>query len=109
MPRLRILLDECVDRRLAGHIKDHTVSTVPEMGWSGLSNGDLLSRAQSEFDVFLTTDRNLSYQQNLSRFAVAIAVIHAPTNRLDELIPLIPALLEALPTMQPGTPTVIGS
>jgi len=109
LPRLRILLDECVDRRLTDHIKDYTVRTVPEMGWSGLGNGDLLSRAQSEFDVFLTTDRNLSYQQNLSRFAVAIAVIHAPTNRLDDLIPLIPALLEALPTMPPGTSTVIGS
>ncbi len=109
MPRLRIVLDECIDRRFTGHIKDFAVRTVPEMGWSGLSNGELLSRAQSEFDVFLTTDRNLSFQQNLSLFALAIAVMHAPTNRLDELIPLIPALLEALPTMQPGTSTEISS
>ena len=107
MPRLKILLDECVDRRLASHIVDHAVATVPEKGWAGLSNGELLEKAQAEFDVFLTTDRNLAYQQTLARFELAIAVLHAPTNRLDELIALLPALFEALPELRTGEATII--
>lgn len=90
MPRCRIVLDECVDRRLADHIPDHDVVSVPERGWSGLGNGELLEKAQAEFDVFLTTDRNLSYQQNLARFEIAIAVFQAPTNRLEDLVVTYP-------------------
>ena len=107
MPKLRILLDECVDRRLADHIKDHSVSTTPEMGWGGLSNGELLTLAQAHFDIFLTTDRNLQHQQNLSKFDVAVIVLHAPSNRLDDLLPLIPALYSSLPNVRPGTCGVI--
>jgi hypothetical protein len=57
-----VLLDECVDRRLVADIQGHSVKTVPEAGWAALKNGDLLGRAQHEFDVFVTTDRNLAYQ-----------------------------------------------
>jgi len=109
LPRRRILLDECVDRRLADYIPDHDVTSVAERGWVGLSNGALLEKAQAEFDVFLTTDRNLSYQQNLSRFALAVAVLQAPTNRVDDLVPLIPTFLEALPTMPEREATIIRS
>jgi len=72
-----VLLDECVDRRLAGDIRGHDVKTVPEAGWAALKNGDLLRRAQHEFDVFITTDRNLPFQQDLSRFSVAVIVLRA--------------------------------
>ena len=60
---MKILLDECIDRRLARELKGHTVKTVPQMGWAGIKNGRLLAAAEKEFDVFVTVDRNLSFQQ----------------------------------------------
>lgn len=77
---MRILLDECIDRRLAKDIEGHEVRTVPQMGWAGIKNGDLLVRAQDQFDVFVTVDRNLSFQQNLPYFNIAVVVLQAPTN-----------------------------
>ena len=79
---MRVLLDECVDRRLAADIPGHDVQTVPEAGWAALKNGDLLSRAQHEFDALVTTDRNLPFQQDLSRFSLAIVVLRARSNRV---------------------------
>ena len=101
MPPLRILLDECVDARLAQHIGTGQVLTVPEIGWSGLENGELLKRAQAEFDVFLTTDRNLAFQQNLQEYAIAVVVLSARSNRLQDLLPLLPKVSEALPDVKP--------
>jgi hypothetical protein len=89
---VKILLDECIDRRLAKEIGDHEVVTVPQAGWAGIQNGDLLKRAQAQFDVFVTVDRNLSFQQHLSQFSIAVIVLHAPTNRLIDLRSLIPQL-----------------
>ena len=63
---MRVLLDECVPRRLKREFVGHDVKTAPEMGWASKKNGELLALAAVDFDVFLTTDRNLSYQQNLS-------------------------------------------
>ena len=91
---MRILLDECVDRRLAGDLTGHDVSTVPQMGWATISNGELLSLAEGQFDVFVTVDRNLCFQQNLPQFGVAVVVLHGATNRLADLRPLVPRLLE---------------
>lgn len=67
---MRVLLDECVDRRLAREIVGHEVTTVPEAGWAAVKNGDLLVLAEKSFDVFVTVDRNLSFQQSLPRFAM---------------------------------------
>jgi hypothetical protein len=67
---LKLLLDECVDRRFAGELPAHDVKTVPQMGWAGIKNGVLLTLAEAEFDVFITVDRNLSFQQNLPRFNI---------------------------------------
>lgn len=106
---VQILLDECVDRRLASHFTGHVVRTVPEMGWSGVKNGQLLTLAAGQFDVFLTVDRNLSFQQNLSRFAIAVLVLSAPSNRLADLLPLVPAALAVLPALANGTATVVGA
>jgi len=64
----RILLDECIDRLLAAALKPYQAKTVPKMGWAGCKNGQLLTRAQAEFDVFITVDRNLSFQQDVSRY-----------------------------------------
>jgi hypothetical protein len=93
---VRVLLDECVDRRLAADIREHHVKTVPEAGWAALKNGDLLSRAQHEFDALVTTDRNLPFQQDLSRFPIAIIVLRARSNRVVDLRLLVPELLMIL-------------
>ncbi len=94
---MRVLLDECVDRRLASAIRGHEVATVPDAGWSALQNGELLARAQGEFDVFVTVDRNLPFQQDLSRFSIAVVVLRAQSTRVSDLRELIPRLLAALP------------
>ena len=106
---MRVLLDECVDRRLAGDIQGHDVKTVPEAGWAALKNGDLLSRAQHEFDALVTTDRNLPFQQDLSRFSIAIIVLRAQSNRVADLRRLIPELLAALPVAKRGALTWVGA
>ncbi|HEV2763401.1 MAG TPA: DUF5615 family PIN-like protein [Pyrinomonadaceae bacterium] len=105
---MRLLLDECVDRRLAGDLHGHDVNTVPQMGWAGVKNGELLKLAEKEFDVFITVDRNLSFQQNLSGFGLAILVLHAASNRLADLRPLAPKILSALPTLEKGEASHVG-
>lgn len=102
---MRILLDECVDRRLARDIVGHDVTTVPEMGWATISNGDLLALVEGKFDVFVTVDRNLLFQQNLPRFDVAVMILHARSNRLKDMRPLIPKILELLPLAKRGEAT----
>jgi hypothetical protein len=74
---VRILLDECIDRRLAKGIVGHEVRTVPQMGWATIKNGELLTLAEDQFDVFLIVNRNLSFQQNLPRFNLAVMVLRA--------------------------------
>jgi PIN like domain len=87
---MRILLDECVPRPLRHELPGHDVRTVPEMGWAGKKNGELLQlMAQQAFEVFLTVDQNLRFQQNLSGAGVGIIVLVAPTNRLADLVPLM--------------------
>ena len=106
---MRVLLDECVDRRLAADIQGHDVKTVPEAGWAALKNGDLLSRAQHEFGALVTTDRNLPFQQDLSRFSIAVIVLRAQSNRVTDLRRLIPGLLAALPVARRGAVTWVGA
>jgi hypothetical protein len=105
---VRLLLDECIDRRLAKDLTGHEVRTVPQMGWAGIKNGALLTRAAKEFDVFITVDRNLSFQQNLPKFDIAVLVLHAPSNRLTDLRPLAPQMLSILPTLTKGQANHVG-
>ena len=72
------------------------------MGWQSRKNGELMELAAEQFEVFVTTDRNLSYQQNLSSHAIALLVLKAPSNRLADLRPIIPAVLKVLPFLKPG-------
>lgn len=109
MLTLRVLLDECIDRRLAREISGHDVYTAPEMGWSGLTNGELLSKAEKDFDVFVTVDRNLAFQQDLTRFSIAVVVLHGRSNRVQDLLQLVPKVLAALKDAQPGKAVTIGS
>ena len=100
---MRIFLDECIDWRLARDMVDHDVKTAGQMGWTTIKNGELLALASQQFDVFVTVDRNLAFQQNPGNFAIAILVLHARTNRLADLRPLIPNLLAAIGAAIPGT------
>ena len=74
---MKVLLDECVDSRFAGHIQTVEVHTVVGKGWAGITNGKLLALAQAEFDVFVTVDRNLSFQQHLPKFDIAVILLQA--------------------------------
>jgi len=99
---VRLLLDECVDRRLAREIRGHEVSTVSELGWAGIRNGELLVWASGRFDVFVTVDRNLAFQQSTTDLPVAVVILRARTNRLVDLKPLVPTLLDRLPNVKLG-------
>ena len=99
---MRVLLDECVPRALRKELPDHDVKTIGEAGWRGVKNGALLRLAAEEFDVLLTVDRNLEYQQNFSGLKLAVVVMEAESNDIAVLRPLMPAVREALPRAQPG-------
>jgi archaellum biogenesis protein FlaJ (TadC family) len=104
---LRILIDECVPRALKRHLRAHDVLTVAEAGFAGLKNGQLLRRAEGNFDAFITTDKSLQHQQNLSVWTMAFVLLRAVSNDIADLEPLIPELLKRLPEVIPGTLTVI--
>ena len=100
---MRLLLDESVPVKFRRSLPDHDVRTVVEMGWSGVKNGQLLALAAIEFDVFVTVDKNLPYQQNLAALPVAVMVLDAVSNELPALLSLVPALERALASMTPRT------
>jgi len=99
---VRVLLDECFDRRLAREIPGHDVSTARQRGWTAITNGELLALASKEFDVFVTVDGNLAFQQNIVSFSISVIVLAARTSRLADLRPLIPRLLIAIESVGPG-------
>jgi hypothetical protein len=105
---VKVFLDECVDWRLARDIVGHDVKTARQMGWTTVKNGALLTLASQHFDVFVTVDRNLSFQQNLDSFSVAVVVLRAKSNRLADLKPLVPSLLAAIDSAPPAAATFIG-
>ena len=106
---MRILIDECLPKKLKRELADHTVFMVQEKGWSGMKNGELLRIAENEFDVWVTADQNIEYQQNLSRFNIAVVVLVAPNNRLETLLPIILKLRKALLSIRPHQVVYIDS
>jgi hypothetical protein len=106
---LRVLVDECVDARFAPHIAGFETQTVLARGWSGISNGKLLALAQAEFDVFVTVDKNLSFQQHLPKFTIAVILMHCKSNRVQDLLQLLPALLDAIPKAPTGQVSHVGT
>ena len=106
---MKVFVDECVDWRLMRDLVGHEARSARQMGWLTVKNGELLAVAAKEFDVFVTVDRNLSFQQNLPAFAIAVIVLRAKSNRLADLRPLVPELLASLPRAKPGTVTHIGA
>lgn len=100
---MRVLLDEQLPRHLVREIRGHEVSTVQRWGWAGLKNGELLQvAADTGFQVLVTADRNLQFQQNLSRSRIGIILLIAPSNALEDLLPLVPNLLAAIPKTRAG-------
>ena len=79
------------------------------MGWSGAENGRLLTLAQQQFGAFVTVDRNLSFQQDLPAFDIAVIVLRARSNRFQDLLPLVPEILACLDGLQPGVPVFVPS
>jgi Domain of unknown function (DUF5615) len=104
---VRILFDECIDWRLSRAISGHDVKTVRQAGWSGIKNGELLTLASGRFDIFVTVDRNLTFQQNVGNLRIAVIVLHARTNRLADLLLLVPKLLTAIDAAEVGGVTTV--
>ena len=99
---MTILLDECLPKRLARLLAGHEVKTSRQMNWHGLSNGKLLAAADPHFDVFLTVDKNLVHQQAIEGLHLAVVVLRAPSNKIEDLSPLMPQVLSLLPALKPG-------
>jgi predicted nuclease of predicted toxin-antitoxin system len=97
---LKILLDESVPRLIKTSLPEFSISTVQEMGWTGLKNGDLLALAEKQFDVFITADRQLRHQQNLTGRRLSVIVL--PTNQVPAVIALLPAIQQAIERIQRG-------
>lgn len=106
---MRILLDECAPRPLKRELAEYEIRTVVEMGWSGKKNGELLRLMNQEgFTILLTTDQNLRYQQNLQQTGVAVVVLVARSNRLPDLVPLVPDVRSILSTITLGEVVEVG-
>jgi hypothetical protein len=105
---VRVLLDECIDWRFAREIVGHDVKTARQMGWTAIKNGELLGLASQHFDVFVTVDRNLSFQQNLAAFQIGVVVLEARSNRLADLRPLAPRAIAAIERVRPGAIALVG-
>ena len=99
---MRILLDESLPRKLAREFPGHETQTVQGRGWAGLKNGALLRTAASEFEVFLTGDKNLQYQQNLDELPIPVIVLCAKDNRIESLRHLVPRVVEVLQSIRSG-------
>jgi predicted nuclease of predicted toxin-antitoxin system len=101
---MRVLLDECVPARLRHDLTGCEVQTVPQAGWAGIKNGKLLKLIADagKFDVFLTVDKNLPHEQNVSGFSFAVVVLRARSNSIADVRPFVPEILRRLSGFQPG-------
>ncbi len=108
-PLMRILLDEQLPRRLARQLANHQICTVQQQGWAGLRNGELLRRAGAAgFEIFLTDDRNFQFQQNLAGSPLCAIVLIARSIKIEDLLPLVPSLREAIRDIRPGEVRQVG-
>lgn len=103
---IRILLDECLPKKLKYRIEEldsnFFVKTTPQMDWASFSNGELLSEAEKEFDVFITSDKNLSFQQFISSSSIQVVLLKAKTNTYEDLLPLVQKLTSVVKVSKPG-------
>lgn len=106
---MRVLLDENLPHDLAETLPRLDVVTVRGLGWAGVTNGELLRRASGQVDAFVTMDRNLRHQQNLTALPFGVVLIVARSNRIQDLLPLTSALVAALERIQPGQLEQVGA
>ena len=106
---MRVLIDECVPRKIKRSFPSHVCATAQEAGLGGKQNGDLLALAERKFDVFLTVDKGVRYQQNLSGRNIAILLIRARSNDIDDILPHVADRTAALQSIRPGEVVVIGA
>ena len=99
---MRVILDECLPKRLTRELPGHDAVTVPMAGWAGIQNGDLLRRISVNFEAFVTIDGNLAHQQDTGKLPFGVIVLCAPSNKIEDLRPLIPEILQALQSLKPG-------
>ena len=106
---MRAILDESLPRPLAPEILGHEVATVRQMGWAGLSNGELLRRMTGAgFGALVTADRSIEHQQNIARAGIGLVVLRSRSNRIEDLLPLAPQVAEALAAVRPGQIVHVG-
>jgi predicted nuclease of predicted toxin-antitoxin system len=107
---MRLLLDECLPRRAKFLFSEggHECETVRDAGFSGKENGELLALAERSFDVFVTIDKNIRYQQNIASLKIAVLIIRPASNDLDDIRPHVPHALSALKTIKPGQIAEVG-
>ena len=99
---MRILVDECLNWRLSRALTGHYAVSAQKMGWAGLKNSVLLIEAEKQFDVFITGDLNLNFQQDVTKYNIAVVVLHSESPQLHHTLPLMPKVLALLPTLKPG-------
>ena len=104
---MRVILDECLPRRLGLELSGHLVSTVPQAGWAGIANGKLLACIHGNYDAFVTIDKNLSAQQKTAGLSFGVVVLRAPSNKLEDVKPLVPQILAALSSLKPGQVVIV--
>jgi predicted nuclease of predicted toxin-antitoxin system len=104
---MKILIDECLPKKLKHAFVGHEVHTVPEAGWASKKNGELLRLMTGVFDVFITMDSNMRHQQTLATFPIRFILFAAHNNKLETLLPLMPQVREALEATQPGDVVII--
>lgn len=100
---MKVLLDECLPKRLAAELTGCEAVTVPAAGFAGVQNGELLRRIAGSFDAFVTIDGNLASQQNTARLSFGVVVLRARSNKIEDIRPLIPKILTALRVLKAGT------
>ncbi len=105
---MRILLDECIPRRLKKHFRDRgLVLTVTDAGLSGCKNGQLLRRIDGDFSVFITIDKSIQHQQNLATFNISFALLRVVSNDIADIKPVVPRLLSRWHELKPGTLLIV--
>ena len=105
---MRLLLDESIPAKLGRHLAKHEVRTAVEMGWSGVKNGELLALAGAGFDAFVTVDKSMPFQQNLSTLPIALVVLDSVSNELHVLLALLPRLEQELANLKPKSYVLVG-
>jgi hypothetical protein len=105
---VRVLLDENLPHDLIKALSAHEVLTVQGLGWAGVKNGELLLRASGRVDAFVTMDRKLEHQQDLTKLSFGVILVVARSNRVQDLLAIVPGLIEALKRSRPGTFEQVG-